>query len=205
VATVLVKILDPADSLDFLTLAEAKMMLGLPATPDPIADPQLAMQITIASATISQLCHRAFGYERVAEMWSRPNDGKIWLTRWPVLDDDIETVTGMAGGYELENESGMLLGQFSDPVRITYSGGFELPDDAPPPLKQACMLMLSQARSQATRESIEGIRMIAHKDSRVLFFDPSAQAKVSGPASGTLGSGIRQVDDLLFHFCRFWV
>jgi hypothetical protein len=88
-------------------------------------------------------------------------------------------------------------------VRVTYSGGYELPDDAPPPLKQATLLLIVQARSAATRESIEGIRMISHKDSRVMFFDPGQQ-QAKATTAGGLGSGVKQVDDLLMHYVRLW-
>jgi hypothetical protein len=89
-------------------------------------------------------------------------------------------------------------------VRITYWGGFELPDEAPLPLKQATLLLIVHQRSQATRESIEGIRMIAHKESRVMFFDPSQQQKASGGATAS-PSGVPAVDALLRSYTKFWI
>jgi hypothetical protein len=206
---VMVKVLEPADNISFLTVREAKLMLGLP--PDDTAqDDLIEQQIEIASATIAELTNRTFAKEKVYETWRDFSHRRLWLTRFPVEDDDIEKIT--IGGnrtlsgdeYEIENKSGMLhfgVNTAIEPIRVTYSGGFVLPDDAPKPLKQATLLLVTQQRSQATRESIEGIRMIAHKDSRVLFFDPTQQAKSAGP-SGGLGSGSKQVDDLLMHYVR---
>lgn len=205
----MVKVLEPADNINFLTVREAKLMLGLP--PDDTAqDDLLEQQIEIASATIAELTNRTFAKEKVYETWRDFSHRRLWLTRFPVEDDDIEKIT--VGGnrtltedeYEIENKSGMLhfgVNTAIEPIRVTYSGGFVLPDDAPKPLKQATLLLVTQQRSQATRESIEGIRMIAHKESRVLFFDPTQQAKSAGPAGG-LGSGSKQVDDLLLHYVR---
>jgi hypothetical protein len=211
-ADVIVKVLEPPDEIGFLSLREAKLLLGLPLTGgDPIEDERLELQIAIASAQIMRLCNRVMARQRVIETWRDFAATKLFLRTFPVAEDDIEEVTAGGGtltpdGYELEEHSGTLqrVGGFSDPVRITYSGGYELPDDAPLDLKQATLLMLSQQRSQATRESIEGIRMIAHKDSRVIFFDPNQQAKTAGAGGTQTRSGIPAVDSLLAHYTRFW-
>jgi hypothetical protein len=91
-----------------------------------------------------------------------------------------------------------------EPAVVTYAGGFNLPDEAPLPLKQAAFLLVRQARLDGSREAIEGIRMIAHKESRVMFFDPNSTTKTAANI-GTLGTGILAVDELLYHYMRFWV
>jgi hypothetical protein len=210
-ADVRVKVLEPADNASFLTLKEAKLLLGLPVNgADTVADETLELQIAIASATIMRLCNRMMAKQKVVETWFDFAATKLFLRHFPVVDDEIEEVTTGRGlltpdEYALEEESGTLwgFGRFAEPVVITYSGGYQLPDDAPLDLKQATLLMLSQQRSQATRESIEGIRMIAHKDSRVLFFDPNQQAKAAA-AGGATRSGIPAVDSILDHYTRLW-
>lgn len=211
-ADVRVKVLEPPEHTSFLSLREAKLLLGLPANGgDVTADEQLELQIAIASAQIMRLCNRMMAKQKVVETWRDFAATKLFLRHFPVEEDAIEEVTiGGRGAltpddYELEEESGTLwgFGRFAAPVVITYSGGYELPEDAPLDLKQATLLMLSQARSQATRESIEGIRMIAHKDSRVIFFDPNQQVKAAG-AGGATRSGIPAVDSLLDHYTRLW-
>jgi hypothetical protein len=209
-ADVVVKILEPADEISFLSLREAKLLLGLPLTgAAEIEDERLELQIAIASAQIMRLCNRMMARQRVIETWRDFDAIKLFLRTFPVAEEDIEQIT--VGGatlgpddYELEEQSGTLQGlsRFAAPVRIVYSGGYELPDDAPLDLKQATLLMLSSARSQATRESIEGIRMIAHKESRVIFFDPNAStAKTAGGQSSGLPTG---VEPLLSRYTRFW-
>jgi hypothetical protein len=211
-ADVRVKVLEPAEHASFLSVREAKLLLGLPANGgDPIADETLELQIAIASAQIMRLCNRMMAKQKVVETWRDFAATKLFLCHFPVEEDEIEEVTIGGRGtlapddYELEEESGTLwgFGGFAEPVTITYWGGYKLPDEAPLDLKQATLLMLSQARSQATRESIEGIRMIAHKDSRVLFFDPNQQAKTAG-AGAAARSGIPAVDALLDHYTRLW-
>jgi len=212
-ADVRVKVLEPAEKASFLSVREAKLLLGLPVDGgDSIADETLELQIAIASATIMRLCNRMMAKQKVVETWFDFAATKLFLRHFPIDEDEIEEVTtGRGGGplapgdYALEEESGTLwgFGRFAEPVTITYSGGYKLPDEAPLDLKQATLLMLSQARSQATRESIEGIRMIAHKDSRVLFFDPNQQTKAAGAGAATR-SGIPAVDALLDHYTRLW-
>jgi hypothetical protein len=210
-ASLVVNVLDPADNIDFLSIEEAKLLLGLP-TGDASFDEALKLQISIASATIAELCNRTFARERVMETWRGLGRPAIYLTHFPVEPDDIEDIEVGGGGtlmpddYELEEQSGKLLGlgRLAEPVRITYTGGFELPDEAPLPLKQATLLLIVHQRSAATRESIEGIRSIAHKESRVMFFDPSQQQKASGGTTAS-PSGVPAVDALLKSYTKFWI
>jgi hypothetical protein len=211
-ADVTIKVLEPADEdASFLTLAEAKRMLGIPGGGDPQADQTLEMQLVNATWTIMRLCNRMFAREKVIETWRDFQQPKVFLTHYPVAEDDIEGIEAggqpvALAGFELEEHSGKLWAPrgFREPLRVTYSGGYELPDEAPKPLKQATVELVRNWRSSATREAVEGIRMIAHKESRVLYFDPSQQqAKAAAP--GALGSGVKTVDDLLMRYVRLWV
>ena len=53
--------------------------------------------------------------------------------------------------YEIETASGKLTllgslgGTAGDPIVVTYTGGYELPDEAPPALKAALQLMVQAA------------------------------------------------------------
>jgi hypothetical protein len=210
-ADVTLKILDPADTTSgFLSVDEAKLLLGIAPT-DTSHDALLDMQILMTSATIMRLCNRMFARERLIETWRDFEQPRVFLTHYPVLEDDIETVSAGGreltdGSWELEEGSGKIYAAsgFAAPLSVTYSGGYVLPDDAPPPLKQACLRLISQMRIQATRESTAGVRMIGHKDSRVIFFDPT-QVKTSTTAGANLGSGLTDVDALLMRYVRLWV
>ena len=182
----------PAETMSFLSLEEAKLLLGL-HTDDTANDEQLKFQIAIASSTIMTACNRMFARQKVAESWRELGSRRLFLTHWPVKRDDIESVlsgnqTLGPGAYELEERSGKLsnFAGSAEPVVVTYSGGFELPEGAELPLKQATELLVRLARHQATAESIAGIRMIGHKESRVMFFDPNAVKPAPAVGGGAL-------------------
>lgn len=202
------KIIDPPANRNFLTLEEAKKRLGLPATGgDPAADEQLEFQIADASAIIARLCNREFAKTKLVETWRGNTHETIYLRHWPVKENEVESVTNGApgiwpsGGYEVEEHTGKIRVPAADPISITYSGGYLLPDEAPDDLKYACLMLMRASRQEATRESVEGIRMIAHKESRVIFFDPNTQSKTTAAAAGG-SSGIPQVDALLSRYIR---
>lgn len=216
-ADVTVKVLEEATYLSFLSLEEAKAALGLPATGStPEADAQLQFQIDSASAIIFRLCNRMFAKTTVMETWRENRHATTYLRLWPVEDGDVFYIGGNdgpviwpppppplpVGSFELENYSGKLHkgGDFT----IVYAGGYELPDEAPDDLKHACLMLLRQQRTETARESVEGIRSISHKESRVMFFDPNA-VKTSSTAALSGTSGVPQVDALLSRYVRDWM
>jgi hypothetical protein len=210
-------VITPASSYDLATLDEVKTMIGISLT-DTSEDQLLQMWITAYSDIIATMCHRVFGYEEVEETWrgdTKPYDpdcGRVFLTRWPVASGDIQSVTGpdgtdLSGGYELESASGKL--QFfnipwSEPIRIHYSGGYQLPDEAPPALKQALGLLVQIARVWQSRGMTAGVRSISHRESRVQFFDIFQELGKMG-APGPLGMAQGMVNSLLYKYQRFYV
>jgi hypothetical protein len=216
-ADISIKVITPATSYDLCTLDEIKTMLGIALT-DTSEDVLLQLWITQYSDMIATVCKRVFAYETVEETWrgdSLPFDtdnGRVFLTHYPVADADIQSVTGPDGtdistGYELENKSGKL--QFfniswGEPIRITYSGGYQLPDEAPPALKQALGLLVQYARIWQSRALASGVRSISHRESRVQFYDFFASmAKLGGP--GPIGWAHAMVEPLLVSYMRFYV
>jgi hypothetical protein len=215
-ADVTIKVLEEPTSRDFLTLEEAKKRLGLPTSGStPEADELLQIQISDASAIIARLCNRQFAKTTVAETWRGNDHDAIYLRLWPVWDEDMFGIgSGLGiwpspplppGSFDLENYSGKLRAPLSDPITITYAGGYLLPDECPNDLKNACVLIMRSSRSEAQRESVEGIRMIAHKESRVIFFDPNTQKTATATAaSGGYGYG-PAVDSILPRYIRRWM
>jgi hypothetical protein len=205
----------PAEDMSFLSLTEAKQLLDLPAD-DTSRDDALKLTIAMMSAVIMRACNRMFARQTVEESWRELGSRRVFLTHWPVKREDIQSVYAgrreLIGEdrndarIELEEQSGKLshFGGWSEPVVVTYTGGFLLPTEAPLPLKHATLLLLRAAKQEATREAIEGIRSISHKESRVTFFDPSTIAK-STATTGVLGTGVQAADQLLYHYMRFWV
>jgi Phage gp6-like head-tail connector protein len=211
-----IKVLTPATSIDLLTLEEAKLLLGI-GTGDTSQDDQLELLITMTSATIAELCNRIFARERVEETWREVGNGRLFLSHWPVKTDDIESVMSagdawLTNAYELEEASGKLsnvkvnAAQSSDwpqSVIVTYTGGFNLPDEAPYPLKQACSILIRDQRTEAQSAAVAGIKQIAHKEARITYFDTSSS---SGSSKKSSSSGAAtQLENLLKHYMRFEV
>jgi hypothetical protein len=212
-----IKVITPASSYDLCTLDEIKVMLGIAPT-DTSEDALLAIWITQYSDMIATMCKRVFAYETVEETWRgdllpySTDNGRVFLTHYPVADADIQSVTGPDGtdlstGYELENKSGKL--QFfniswSEPIRITYSGGYLLPDDCPPALKQALGLLVQYQRIWQSRALASGVRSISHRESRVQFYDfLASMTKLGGP--GPIGFANSMIAPLLSSYIRYYV
>jgi hypothetical protein len=210
---VTVKVLEPATAFDMLTLEEAKLLLGGNNT---ATDELLQMQISIYSATVAEMCNRVFAKEKVEETWRELFNGRVFLTHWPVREEDVESVISAGGnyltaGYELEEQSGKLSNvvryaaeatEWAQSVVVTYTGGFALPDEAPLPLKQATALLIREEQIRTRQSETAGIRQVTHKDSRVVFFDPNA---VLVKTAGAKSQGLQAIEALLKQYTRFWV
>lgn len=214
-ADVTVIAIEPATSFDFLTLQEAKILLGI-APSDTSQDAQLALLISIYSASVAEMCNRTFAREKVQETWREIDGGRVFLTHWPVKLEDIESVTAAGGGYtndqyELEPASGKLSSvllysaastAWPQSVDVTYTGGFDLPTEAPLPLKQATAILIREERMRNQQAQVAGIRQVSHKESRVSFFDPNLLlAKTIGAKS----PGMQAAESLLRQYLRLWV
>jgi hypothetical protein len=202
------KILTPAQNFDFLTLDEAKTMLGI-STSTPTDDEQLQMMISTESAVIARICNRTFAYEEVEESWRDLASRRVFLSHWPVNEADIESVTvnGSAldsTGWDLEPASGKLSnynGWSGEPITVNYWGGYVLPDDAPLPLKQATIALVREQRILMRQAQVAGIRQLSHKEARVTFFDPNELLM----KTGTSAQAQQQIYNLLYHYIRIEV
>jgi hypothetical protein len=208
-ADVTVKILTPATETDLISLDELKIALGLPSGAGA-TDPQLEWLIDVGSSTISTLCNRVFAKEKVQETWRDLDSRRAYLTHWPVKEGDIESVTtnGLDRlDWELEEGSGKL-SIFTDrqePIVVTYTGGYVCPDEVPDALKQACALIVSTSKAEQAAAALTGVKMIAHKEARVMFHTPSSGGSSSGGNSGSSSATTKTVEGLLGHYIRHWV
>jgi hypothetical protein len=225
-ADITVRVIEEADSYDLMTLEEVKVMLGI-AESDTSEDAMLQAWITSYSDVIATMCNRVFAKEKVEETWrgdTEPYDtdrGRIFLTHFPVADDDVEvvysptaypnpdddTVPVEVPYYELENRSGKMqfFQKWAAPIRVTYTGGYDLPGGTPPALKQALVLLIGAARMMQEREVTSGIRSISHRETRVQFFDVNAALAKQGGGGTPLGVAGETVKALLYHYIRFYV
>lgn len=214
-ADLTVKVLTPATNFDFLTLEEAKLWLRIPDT-DTSQDAQLQMMISVNSAIIAEMCNRTFAREKVTETWREVENGRVFLTHFPVKEDDVESVYPggtlyPTGGYELEEASGKLSNvsgygpvsvQWPQAIVVTYTGGFNLPDEAPLPLKHATWMLMLEDRMRSLTAQFGGIRQLSHKEARVAFFNPNeVLMKSLGAGSATM----QTINVLLSHYTKFWI
>jgi hypothetical protein len=207
-------VITEATTHDLLTLDECKLLLGMSAT-DTTHDAQLTLQISIYSQTIARKCNRIFGKETGTESWREVFDGRLFLTHFPVKSADIQVVTAGGGSvdpslYTLETRSGKLAYRgtadpeampWPMPTYVTYTGGYDLPAEAPLPLKQACVILIMEARMRMVQAQVAGIRQVAHREARVTFFDPNAVLLKLGATSPSM----QAVESLLRQYTRFWV
>jgi hypothetical protein len=208
-ADIWVKVLTPATSYALLTLDELKAILNVPLT-DTSEDTQLQMLIDQYSDVVATMCNRVFAYETVEETWRCSDSPRLFLTRYPVADADLVSVESPRGSivdpasYELENASGKLRidGAWAEPVTVTYSGGYALPDAAPPALKAATGMLIQAARGQARMTS--GLRSVMHGDTRVQYFDPVQMFGKAGLAA-PLQAATDTIDSMLYKYMRIYV
>jgi len=210
----IIKIITPATSVALATTDEVKQLLGVPLA-DTTSDAQLTFMIDVVSATIMRVCNRVFAAETLSEEWRELSGGsRIFLSHWPVAKTDIQSVTeGDPPGaplqtgvdFEVEELSGKLemFGGWNEPVTVTYKGGYDLPIDAPLPLKNCVAILTREMIIEATRQGMHGIRSLSHRESRVMFFDYIKPVIARGLTN--LGSGSPIVDQLLMHYTRLEV
>ena len=209
----IIEVLTPATSFDLMTLDEAKLLMGLSVN-DPNEDQQLQLFIDINSQTVMRLCNRIFAREEVREEWRELNGGhRIFPSHWPIHPADLESVESPAGTvldpstYELEEESGKIeifsSVAWTEPVVVTYWGGYELPAEAPLPLKRAVAMLNLQSKLLASLGTIAGIRTLSHKEARVQFHDPMKilEAALGGGGAGNpMQAGIMQILSHYIHY-----
>ena len=112
--------------------------------------------ITQYSDLIATELGRTLAYEKMRETVWCLQPRRYYVSHWPVKDDEIETIeapgwpnagSGMMyeiTDYMVEEESGKieLFGARDEPIVVTYSGGYKLPDEAPPALQAAVTIMI---------------------------------------------------------------
>jgi hypothetical protein len=217
VADRVINVITPATDFDLISLDELKIMFGILST-DTSQDEVLALFITNYSDLVATYCNRVFAYEEVSEIWRCVNYDatnvmtRLFLSHYPLDTTAALTLESPTGSvldpstYEIESKSGKieLLSTNDEPIKVTYFGGYKLPDEAPPALKQALALMVREGQAMMQRLAVSGIRGIAHKDSRVQYFDyQTTMAKIG--LTGVSAIGMSGANTLLMHYVRLEV
>ena len=103
-AVVVVKVLTEADSYALLSLDEVKILLDV-ATDDTSSDAQMQMLIDQNSDTIAVMLNRVLGKEMVRETWTELGGNRIFVTRWPLLEEDIVSIEAQMGGVYFQKST----------------------------------------------------------------------------------------------------
>jgi hypothetical protein len=163
---------------------------------------------TFAMLEVSESFRHGFAQWLPAPMaysYSAGHAHALTVTQFPI--NEIVSVT-VGGGvldpsnYEVDKEKGMLYTlnwSWCGEVIVEYSGGFDLPTDAPPALEQACIeLVAIKRRFAQSAKHDPAIREVQHGDSRIMYFDYAT-------SKGGVGAVPDNVTDLIEPYVRLVV
>jgi hypothetical protein len=185
---------------DLISLDDLKLALGITGTDE---DAQLQAMITFQSRIIAEYCDRRFGLAEALETFSfdpyenLPARQAIVLSLYPVNEIfELSTAGATAADYQFDPRSGRLwlprdqywnyggsynsaYGPYSaGPVMVTYSGGYDLPEQAPARLQKAVIEAVRDGRASGARDP--SIREVQHGDTRISYFTSSTSSASSG-------------------------
>lgn len=212
------KVITPAEDDSLISMYYARLGLNMQNSTDATVDEQIEMFIRWVSNEISTTCNRTFAREKVEETYRDIAEfaTKIWVSHYPIAEIESVTEDGEAleedVDYEVDKKNGVLLrldgSAWIEPVVVTYTGGYRLPFEAPEALQQAAILQIREAYFATVRGDAT-IRMVSHKEARVIYFDPAQQARalMGGGAGGAGGltPARRASADLLKRYTRFFI
>jgi hypothetical protein len=175
---------------DLISLADLKLALGIADTTE---DAALQAAITFQSRIIAEYCNRRFGLAQVIETFTLDHyEGMLsrqalTLSLYPVIAVTAVAVSNGAGApdYHFDPVSGRLWPWTANAwaterpwaawggatVAVTYSGGYDLPEEAPARLQRAVIDAVNAGRTSSYRDPT--IREVQHGDARVSYFTPS--------------------------------
>jgi hypothetical protein len=169
-----------ATTYDLTTVDDANAYLGLTSSTDN--DALVAAQITAASQILATQCNRVFAMQDLVETfrvsWRDCDSRTLQLKRIPIvavvsIEQNDQTID--ASNYDVDLDAGIIWrhGQFGfwrahGKIVVTYTAGFDLPDDVPPPLEQACLELMKEQRFAQLRGD-PTIRSISHDNISVFY------------------------------------
>jgi gp6-like head-tail connector protein len=202
---------------DLISLDDLKLALGIEGSTE---DAALQAAITHQSRIIAEYCDRRLGLASVLETFKfdpaeyLPAKLGLPLSLYPVVDIFEVSIAGATGAnYHFDPASGRLwlsdlqdygfsyywnasYGNWPGVLQVTYSGGYDLPENAPARLQQAIIEAISTNRTSGTRDPT--IREVQHGDTRITYMSPAF-------TSGSTGHLTASVVDLIKPFRRLHV
>lgn len=201
----ILEILDEAtDSAgpDLISLDDLKLALGIT---DDSEDAALQAMITFQSRIIAEYCHRRFGRAEALETFTfdrgevMPARLALTLSLYPVAEViEVSSAGATAADYQFDPASGRIWidGGWNGTVAIVYSGGYDLPEEAPARLQKALIETVREGRTSGTRDP--SIREVQHGDTRISYFT----SETSSASPGFLSA---PVIDLIKPYRRLYV
>lgn len=184
---------------DLISLDDLKLALGIEGTDQ---DAALQSAITSQSQIIAEYCDRRFGFAEAIETFTFDRYENtvarqaLTLSLYPVAEVIEVSIAGAtAGDYDFDPTSGRLWpwGKAIVPpyypypyygtwggaaIAVHYSGGYDLPENAPARLARAVIDSVNAERTSGARDP--GIREVQHGDTRVAYFTPGFSTASSG-------------------------
>jgi Phage gp6-like head-tail connector protein len=211
----ILKILDEStDSAgpDLISLDDLKFALKITGTDE---DAALQAAITMQSRLVADYCNRRFGRAEALETFTF-DPGESMLVRqalvlklYPITEIfEISTLGATAADYSFDPVSGRvwttaggwMLGYpspyWGGTISVTYSGGYDLPEEAPARLQKAVIEAINESRTIGARDA--SIREVQHGDTRISYFTPTLSTASSGYLSAV-------VTDLIKPYRRLYV
>jgi hypothetical protein len=185
---------------DLITLDALKAALGITGTSE---DAQLQAAITLQSRIIAEYCDRRFGRAEAMETFSfyrgelMPAQQALTLSLYPVSEIlEVSTAGATAADFKFDPASGRLwlpmnwlygyLGNYVADgyywmvpydIVVIYSGGYDLPEEAPARLQRAIIESVNSVRTvSAFGVRDPSIREVQHGDVRVSYVSQSFAA-----------------------------
>jgi hypothetical protein len=167
---------------DLISLADLKLALGITDSAD---DATLQAAITFQSRIIAEYCDRRFGRAEALETFTF-DPGEFMLTRqaltlslYPVAEIlEISSAGATAADYQFDPASGRVWGGWSGTVAVVYSGGYDLPKEAPARLQKAVIEAVREGQTSGARDP--SIREVQHGDTRTSYFTSSTSSASPG-------------------------
>jgi len=187
---------------DLISLDDLKLALGII---DDSEDAALQAAITMQSRIIADYCNRRFGlaealetftFDRYETMLTRQ---ALTLSLYPIVTiSEVSTVGATTNDYDIDPASGRLwfANYWANPISVVYSGGYDLPEQAPARLQQAVIQAVNEGRTTGSRDPT--IREVVHGDTRIGYFTPTL-------GTGSPGYLSAVVTDLIKPFRRLHV
>jgi hypothetical protein len=184
---------------DLVSLDDLKLALGIT---DTSQDATLSAMITFQSRIIAEYCDRRFGRAEALETFTfDPGETMrvrqaLTLSLYPV--EEITELAGSGGatdGHQVDPASGRVwLANWATlpwpgSLTISYSGGYDLPEEAPARLQKAVIEAVREGLTSGARDP--SIREVSHGDTRIAYFTSTTSSASSGYLSAPVIDLIR--------------